>query len=401
MLKEKLRKHKFSLIVILIIAVAFAAVYGTISGRAEAVSSNPIKQVNENRSQVLVFGEKYALNHKQEKDHKEEQKRKAKQIKEQEKQDNNVERRMNEKKQESDDGKSTESDKGETATPGDGTGDSSNEEENPKPDEDESEEPPESGDNEEISKIPRIITNLKDGQEVNGLRVKFTVEGRTYLGYKIESFNFDVKVNGVKIYSAGKDTYKRTYTANLNDGANEVEITIKDDDGNTVTNYYKVYANKDGPVKVGGTVTVTLDTRTIGLGYKFVDTSEFNKDDNIADVIIRALEKNGYGYVADQNTSYGWYLPKITKPGITNGAKIPDPIKEKLDDMGATEGIYKNDSLAAGDFYKDAGWVYLLNNEYAGTGMANISVDDGDEIVVAFTLCMGFEYDGTWFNGSW
>lgn len=406
MLKEKLRKYRFSILVLLLFGICLAAGYGLVSAGADAVGENPIQGINEDRSQILVSGENYVLNSDQEQKYEEEQEKKKEQRQEQEQQgaENNFQQRLEEKVQESESGKNvnggTEGDQPGNGENGSGNGESGGD----KPPAEEPDEPlPEPGGEEENTKTPVIITSLSDGQTVEGLRLVFTVEGKDYRGNRIESFNFDVKVNGIKVYSAGQNTYERTYRGELSDGANEIVITIKDDEGNAVTNYYKVYANKDGQMEEGGTVTVTMDTSVLGLGIKFIDTATFYEGDNVSDVILRALENNGYDYVGGLTgtAAVGWYLSEVTGAGITDGYKIPDPILQKLEEYGATEQEYDRDSLGEMDFYKNSGWMYRYNGEQLMSGMSNINVCDGDEIHLYFTLNLGYEYDGTWFNGSW
>lgn len=412
MLKEKWRKYRFSIMAVLLFGICLAAGYSVIAQGADAVGENPINGVNEERSQILISGENYALNSDQEQRYEEEKERKKAQIEEQKQQgeENRAQQRLDAKVQETVSGEKTgggtegnnsgsgENGRGDGGT-GQGAGDSggdvppAGEPDNPMPDPDEEE---------DTSKLPLIITSLSDGQTVEGLRLVFTVEGRDYQGNRIASFNFDVKVNGMKIYSSGQNTYERTYRGELADGANEIEITIKDDEGNAVTNYYKVYANKGGQMEEGGTVTVTMDTGVLGLGIKFVDTSTFYRGDNVSDVIVRALKKNGYDYQAGPTggNAYGFYLSRVTGSGITAGYKIPEPILEKLEEYGATDQKHYQDSLGQEDFYKDSGWMYFYNGALLG-GMSNYNVEDGDEIHLFFTLYLGYEYDGTWFNGSW
>ncbi|MEE0740807.1 MAG: DUF4430 domain-containing protein [Emergencia sp.] len=396
-----MRKYRFSILVLLLFGLCLAAGYGLVSAGADDVGENPIQGINEDRSQILVSGENYALNSDQEEKYEEEQEKKKEQRQEQEQRgaENNFQQRLEEKVQESESGKNVNGEI-EGNQPGNGENGSGNGESGG----DKPPEPlPEPGGEEENTKTPVIITSLSDGQTVEGLRLVFTVEGKDYRGNRIESFNFDVKVNGIKVYSAGQNTYERTYRGELSDGANEIVITIKDDEGNAVTNYYKVYANKDGQMEEGGTVTVTMDTSVLGLGIKFIDTATFYEGDNVSDVILRAIENNGYDYVGGLTgtAAVGWYLSEVTGAGITDGYKIPDPILQKLEEYGATKQGHERDSLGEMDFYKNSGWMYRYNGELLMSGMSNINVCDGDEIHLYFTLNLGYEYDGTWFNGSW
>ena len=54
-----------------------------------------------------------------------------------------------------------------------------------------------------------------------------------------------------------------------------------------------------------------------------------------------------------------------------------------------------NNSLGEHDLYDPSGWVYSVNGSWPD-GMSAITLGDGDELRIVFTLYYGYEYDGTW-----
>jgi hypothetical protein len=263
----------------------------------------------------------------------------------------------------------------------------------------------EESEDEVIDMTPLIITTLEDGTSVEGTRLTFEVEASDYKGRKIERGNFQVFVNGVRTYSSGS-MYKGKYQPELTDGENEISITVTDVYGNSITEKYKVYCNALGQREVGGNIQVIIDARTVGLGYLMDCTQEFYKGDSVSHVVMEALDNNGFSYVARGNGSYGWYLAEISKPGMMSAedVSIPDPIQEKLNEVGASYmGFDRSDvdRLREKTLYENSGWIYHYNDEILPTGMSNCDATDGDVIILSFTLHMGNEFNGVWFNGSW
>lgn len=381
-LKKIAGKNKITLIIITLFIITAISFTAYIYGHDKLVGENPIDGLNEHRSHIIVKGENYSLNYEQEKEYEEEQTKKEDYIKEQ------AVKRESEKK-------------GFTPKPGKGKPTGNGQNQGGGRDQGEGEGGGNTGGEEEKSRLPVITTSLREGYEVSGSMLAFTVSAVDYKGYRIRRGNFDVKVNGIKIYSAGTD-YQGTYRSNVNSGSNTVMITVHDDKGHTAVKTYTVTADQEAPPKAGGTVTVTVEARTVGLGYLISSSNvEFYEGENVAYVIKRALEKNGFTARTQSNPNYGMYIAGIGKPGITNGAVIPKKIQDKLDKEGASAMGISADSLGEGDFYGRSGWVFLYNNWYIDRGTSSIDLSDGDEIYMAFTTHFGYEYDGTWFYGKW
>ena len=395
-----MKVNKSTIIVLALIMLFSGICYGVVKNTDESVGKNPITNINENRSQVLVSGEKYFLNSYQEKQYKKQQEKQRKQIqkKEREKPKNQFQDRIGQEISKDDKGDKGENSNGEQEKP-----ETINPENPQEPDENSGPAIPQVPEEEaDKSKLPTIITDLRDGERIAGLKLSFSLKAKDYRGYKIEAFYFEVRVNGEKISSSGANNYERKYKVDVANGENKVQITVKDKEGNKVTQNFTIYADKDGIKEVIGKVRVTIEAKSIGKGNILETgmTVDIYKDESIAEVTKRVLDNYGIGYTMKSSGYTGAYLSRIYKQGITDGFKIPSKLQNKLDEIGATEQSHKADSLGEFDFYRNSGWVCIFNDQYMETGTSNIDVVDGDEIRWGFTLNMGNEYQST-NKGGW
>ena len=447
-----MNKKKWTILSIIVFFVILVAGFIAIHSMEEAVGENPIEGLNQERMQVLPVGEKYVLNYEQEEVYQQNQEKQKQRIEEErEREDTQQPVQEEEKKsepeekkqdlkqetrQKDDENLQVQEESGKPADLEKPTNKPEEETENPEipdvpsepdnplepedptepdsptePEEPENptepevpevpETPEDPGDEEVIDKTPTMITSLAGIDSIEGTRLTFTLEGRDYRGYKIGAEHFTAYVNGMRIFSSGEDYYKRTYRADLTDGENEIILTIADEDGNTVSQSYTVYCNADGEMAVGGSLHLTIDVRVLGLGYLLDTDVEFFEGDSISHVVEKGLTENGFGFVSDGSNNYGWYLRRIEKPGITDGWSIPDPILYHLEENGSDVMGYEEDSLGASDFYKFSGWMYMQNGMTPDVGMASKDAEDGDEIYIYYTLEMGNEFNGIWFDGTW
>ncbi len=373
-----IKKNKIPIAIILIVVFCIGVLTCVVRAWDEDIGENPISGINQNRSHILLKGTGYALDKKEEEEYKKQQQKTKEKIKEELSDENNIKskiaRSYNQAKEVINTQKSEADGKADNAKG-------------------------------EIEKIPKIITNLKNGQKINGSRLTFNLQGEDYKGNQISAFNFEVNVNGTKVYSSGENNYKRTYRSTLKNGQNEIKITIKDSEGNTNTKYFTITADTSASQKKVGECDVTLDLRTIGLGYKFKIAVTIYEGDNLAHVISRALEAKGYSSVTTTSQDLGMYFKEIRKNGITSGYKIPNKLQTKLDDAGISSMGHELNGLGEFDFYYNSGFVYLYNGEYMGTGTSNIEAKAGDEIIFAFTLNHGKEFipssQGGWADDIW
>lgn len=392
-IKKALNQHKI-LIAVFIAAVAvtaLSALYVTSHGYAQG--ENPISGINESRSQILVTGQNYSLNHEQEQQYLEEE-QKREELRNQEL----AVQQTGDLGQDSsqwgidDTGEgsgSPGSSGGESPSPGKGDGDKGDEGSGGN-----------TGGDEEESKLPVIKSSLSEVSRVDGNYLTFTVEATSYKKVKLSSFNINVLVNGSRISSSGTSNKGVvTYRADgaLRDGANEVSITATDEEGYTATKVYNFDVDINGERPEGGKVSFVVDAPSIGLGTIYRTTATFYEGENAAGFIDRTLKSAGFSLKTTGSVAMGYYVARLNKPGISGGWQINEAAKKRLDDMNADENgpPESEDTLGEQDFYKYSGWVYAVNGEYPD-GMATFNLQDGDEIRLSFTLWMGYEYDGTW-----
>lgn len=410
-MKRKNRKQPWSIYLFALIFFLSLAAGLWFSGMDENIGQNPLFAINSDASKTVMAGKGYSSNQQLEEQLKEE----SRKTQVQDKISKQLEKeREKSQKADSKESKSSEETIFEEQVDEETSGEEIEEEEGKENLQDENTEEENTEDeileDEEIlppeeDKSPRIITDLETIYEVEGTRLTFNLEAVDYKDRSIERGNFRVYVNDVIVYSSGTQ-YKAKYQPELEHGENKIVISVTDNYGNSISKIYKVNCNGDGQQEIGGSIRVIIDARTVGLGYLLDADQEFYKGDGISHVVMRALDANGFSYTARGNGSYGWYLADISKPGMLSedDVNIPEPIQEKLDEEGASYmgfGSSDIDCLGEKSIYENSGWIYKYNDEFLDTGMSNRDAQDGDVIVLAFTLHMGNEYNGVWFNGEW
>ena len=267
----------------------------------------------------------------------------------------------------------------------------------PSPSEDEREKP--------ASKNPVIECSLAGVTEIQGDSLVFTVRARDYKNQLIDSFYYQVKLDGELLYSTGKaDDGFVTYRSSeeLGEGTHEVTIFVEDSEKNSEAASFVVNAVGAEPVLKDEYASLTIRADTINLGTVLSVKEKIYDGESASHFIERVLEMNGFSVVSSGGI-YGYYLGEIGKPGLLDSMdaiEIPEILAPYLEDVDRE--ITDRDSLGERDFTPSSGWVYLYNYAYMGVGLSNITLFDGDEIVICFTLANGAEFDGTWFSyGEW
>lgn len=244
---------------------------------------------------------------------------------------------------------------------------------------------------------PVITTNLYDGETVSGTYVSFYIIPRDRNQRHITADMVNVTCNGTRVTSTGDDNNKIAYRADLQDGTNSFTITATDKYGASRTITRSVRCNINGkPVKVGY-VWMRVNARTVGLGDIVAKQKvELYKGDQLSYAFDRLMKNNGFTYGHSGSLSSGFYLANIRKTGITAGAKIPDKLKQYLDDVGWTQKDYHDNQLGDDDFTQHSGWMVSVNGSYPSQGMSAVTLSDGDEVVFEYTIWNGSDLNGTW-----
>lgn len=413
MIKERLKKNRISIMVLAAVIVAFAALSAIVAAWDEDVGDNPIVGVNEARSQLLISGQGYSLNDKQEEEYQEKQEILKEHIKEELTDETSAKSRIersvaqakeNALSQDQDEFSSQNNGSSEGIESGEDVGNNEDAENNG-----EGDQLPGTGENEggeptnpggvETSKNPTIITSLTDGQQVSGNALTFTVKAVSYKNVMLDSFDVQVYLNGQRMYSSGTDGRGFiSYRADglLNNGSNEISITATDEEGHTSTIIKQIEVDINGNRPIEGTISFSLEAPSLGLGTLYSVNAEIYQGESTASFVDRVLRNAGFSIEHSGTTSYGYYLKRLSKPGLTSGWKINPTVKMHLDEINAPETLnIMNNSLGEHDLYDPSGWVYSVNGSWPD-GMSAITLGDGDELRIVFTLYYGYEYDGTW-----
>lgn len=386
MIKERLRKNRISIIIITAMIVMVAVIMSVAASWDEDVGDNPIIGVNQARSQLLMSGSGYSLNNQQEEEYKKKQEQLKEHIQDELKDETSVKSRMERFAADAkEDGNMISDSSGENT--GSGSVNTGQNEENKK------------DEGEDISFNPVIVTSLNDGQHVSGNALTFTVKAISYKNVVLDSFDIQVYLNGQRMYSSGTDSTGRiSYRADglMVDGINEIIIKATDQDGHFTALTKRIDVDINGARPVAGTVTFTVEAPSIGLGTLYSASAEIYEGENTAAFVDRTLRTAGFGIDHGGTTSYGYYLSRLYKSGITDGWNIHPTVKRHLDEINAAETLKPDSgSLGEHDIYDAAGWMYCWNDTWPD-GMSSITLGDGDELRIVFSLYYGYEYNGTW-----
>ena len=401
-----------------------------------------VSGVNENRSQVLLTGKNYSLNYEQEQEHleekakeKEKQEDRQKKVEEQQQQitqpepenkpENIVEREEQRREQErqetdppeqeqtprDDSGNKEQDDQERDQSPRDDQdskddGDGEDDSDTPGPSEeagdgdtepgtdggndsgdgDEGDNPSENPDDPEaVTNNPIIECSLTDGETIAGSDIYFTLKGTDYKGRTIDSFYYSVSLDGEKMYSQGTNNGYTTYRQrDLTDNSHEVRIIVTDVEGNSTTVIYNVSTDS---ASSGEAETVTgylyLDASHIGRGTLLYGVDyEVHTGSSVADFVEGALA--AYGYTPMRGAGSSFYLARIYRPGIVgdaSGLTIPPEFEGEAYPEGQDA-----DSLGEKDIVATSGWLYMVNGVYMNVGMGSVTLEDGDEVFIWFTL---------------
>ena len=238
---------------------------------------------------------------------------------------------------------------------------------------------------EDVNKDPIIDCSLSDGETIPGADLMFTLKGTDYKGQLIDSFYYSVTIDGSKLYSEGVSGSFTTYRARgLSDGSHEINIIVTDVEGNNTTVFYTVNADGESDEEVfmiSG--YLTLDITHIGRGTPVYDFCyEVPEGTSVSDFVEKAL--GSCGYAVQRGVGSSFYLARIVKPGIVGNPDNLD-IPEEYNDEVYLQG-QDSDSLGEKDIVASSGWLYMYNGVYMDVGMGSVTLEDGDEVLIWFTL---------------
>ena len=228
----------------------------------------------------------------------------------------------------------------------------------------------------DVNKNPIIECSLSDGVTTS-TELRFTLRGVDYRGRAIDSFNYKAWVNGSQVYSSGTEGGYAVYRSTLPEGRYEVTVYVVDGEGNDSSVTYTAYA-EGAPVAEGGQVYLTIDMTSIGHGIALETVEDIYEGQSVASFVDTALKQNGL-------TPYwrsGWYLERIGGVYVdVDNITIPEEYQgsEYLDGQDPY-------SLGEKDVVATSGWLYYLNGAFMEVGMGGVTLMDGDEVELYFTL---------------
>lgn len=251
---------------------------------------------------------------------------------------------------------------------------------------------PESTQEPEEEHYPEIATDLTDGETVNGDYRTFYVQATDWYGNSLPSTSLEIYGNGERLSSKGEpSTGVFAYRLDLNEGSNTVNIKAADEEGwSTTLPTFTIYKGEDGQDEPAGSITVSIEAGTIGLGTILPATSiDYYQGEQLSSVVLRLLQNTGFDWRNNGSATGGFYLKAIGRGGIASGAAIPDDLMEHLKKVNCQLSSHDANWIGEFDFTMNSGWMYFVNGEYMNVGMSSCFPGDGDEVRLRFTLYSG------------
>lgn len=249
-----------------------------------------------------------------------------------------------------------------------------------------------------------IHTDLSN-RAVESSTLQFEAYAEYVAGEASSEIGLNIVVNGNTI----PNSQNHIYSVNLNEGNNTVKLFAQKDDKKEVREFTIVYVkeNEEKPTpSQKGTITISLEAGTVGLGNIIAPTQySITIGEKASTVVDRLLNEYGIGYKSTGSIEDNFYLARIYKTGVARGSKIPDKLRECLENDGFyISEITDENSLGEFDFCEKSGWMVSVNGKQpGGLGLSDYILKDGDVIRLRFTTCigrdLGFEFDGQY--GDW
>lgn len=272
---------------------------------------------------------------------------------------------------------------------------------------------------------PAIQTNLEGVTELSNRNFTLTVEATAYTGVPLTSSNIEVTMDGKRITqpTGGPQYEYQLYFPDPDEGdITDHFITVRawDNEGNSAYKSYNITYRFVDTGDVIGTAYIVLDATTVGLGI-LDETYTYKIRQNVpaSYAVLEMLEAFGYEASYSGTADVNFYLQRIYRGGLMDYAHVPDNLWAKIlrDGLNLT-GQYDTASLGEFDYAQGSGWMYSINGSaYAGKGLSNYFLTNGDTIYLRFTLAYGKDiggygatgggygtlatYCGRWVNGGY
>ena len=260
------------------------------------------------------------------------------------------------------------------------------------------EDEPEVGD-----KPPVIETNLDSWTgEITTQAFTFTVKAKTAEGAQIYSNHIDVKLDGQTVTNpTGSAVYE--YVLNFNKPvvgeteAHKVTVLAWDDAGNSKMVTYNVTYRSIDEGEVTGQARVVVDATTVGVGILADETVDIIQGKPASYTLLAALDQMDFEYEYAGTEMVGFYIRSISRGNAFKKAAIPTDLLTLIerDGLELRPACSKN-KLSEYDFTQGSGWLYSVNGgEYAGKGLSEWNLNDGDTLYLRYTVAYGKDVGGT------
>ena len=249
---------------------------------------------------------------------------------------------------------------------------------------------------------PTIVTNLEGVTQLSNRNFTLTVQATAYTGKFLYSSNIEVRLDGELVTGpTGGPRYEYQLYFQDPDVGDVVHHTVTvrawDEEGNSAFYAYNFdyhFVDTGGEI---GTAYIILDMTTVGLGVPDEPyTYRIKQNVPASYAIMEMLTEYGYEFDYAGTPDVGFYLRRIHSGGLMDYPDIPENLWDKVLQDGLTlTGQHYNDSLGEFDFTQGSGWMYSVGGTvYAGKGLSNYFLSNGDTLYLRFTLAYGKDIGG-------
>ncbi|WP_411337157.1 hypothetical protein [Ruminococcus gauvreauii] len=259
---------------------------------------------------------------------------------------------------------------------------------------------------------PTIYCSLSEVSVVSNDLLNFTVVAIDQNDNYIPESNYSVNRNGIPAEMIYSNKEQISYRTQLDPGFNHFEVKVWDEDGYQTTQIYQVLY--EVPEETLGTVTVSIEMTTIGMGYLIEDYPiEIKKNTPFSQLLVenfKAMVGEEYEMQYTGTLDSSFYLKSIscTYPFVV--PNIPADLEEHLlalNDPDSDEVVYdpeKYDPYVLGEFNicKGSGWMYWVSSydTYPNHGMDQYYPQDGDVVRIRYTTYYGSDIGGSGAMGN-
>ena len=259
---------------------------------------------------------------------------------------------------------------------------------------------------------PTIFSSLAETGEVSNSTLNFWVNATDHNGDYIPESNYDVTRNGVPAVWEFSNNNQISYSAQLDSGINTFTVQAWDEDGFRSVQTYQVIYNL--PEETLGTVTVSIEATTIGMGYLAENYEiEIKKDTPFSYLLVENFDEmtgnRGFVPVYTGTLDSSFYLESVYNPQPFVYPAIPADLEEHLltlnepnpDEVVYDPTKYRENQLGEFDFCKGSGWMYWVSTlGYPNVGMDRYFPQDGDVVRIRYTTYYGSDIGGSGAMGN-